>query len=467
MRDSLRQPAGESSSNFKKQGPLGGYPQRGNGILRKAAYTEVENMSKKAIAAVQEGYEYAKKTYAVYGVDTDEVLEKMRDRHISLHCWQGDDVTGFEVSATGASGGILSTGNYPGKARNGDELRADYEKAFSLIPGKHRVNLHAIYAETDGKAVDRDAITTEHFRKWINWAKKLEIAIDFNPTCFSHPMAASGFTLGSKDEKVRRFWVDHVKACRKIAADIGRELSTACIMNIWVPDGMKDIPADRMGYRAQLKKSLDEIFAVKYDRKYLIDAFESKLFGIGVESYTAGSHEFVMGYSLKNNLTITYDMGHFHLTESIADKISSTLLFADDLLLHVSRPVRWDSDHVVILNDDLIAAAQEVKRCGAFDRVYYALDFFDGSINRITAWVTGTRAALKSIMFAMLEPTDLLRNAENKANFGDRLALMEEFKTLPFGAVWDKYCADMKVPAGAGWLSDVKEYEEKVLSKRR
>jgi len=415
---------------------------------------------------VQEGYEYAKKAYAAYGIDTDEVIEKMKERQISLHCWQGDDITGFEVTEAGASGGILSTGNYPGRARNGDELRADYEKAFSLIPGKHRVNLHAIYAETGEKVVDRDAITTEHFRKWIDWAKKLGIGIDFNPTCFSHPMAASGFTIGSKDEKVRKFWVDHIKACRKIAADIGKELGTPCVVNIWVPDGMKDIPADRLGYRSQMKKSLDEIFSVKYDKKYIIDALESKLFGIGVESFTVGSNEFVIAYALKNDITITYDMGHFHPTESIADKISSTLLFADNLLLHVSRPVRWDSDHVVILNDDLVAVAQEIKRCNAFDRVYYALDFFDASINRITAWVTGTRAALKSILFALLEPTGLIQDAENNFNYGDRLALMEEFKSLPFGAVWDKYCLDMNVPVGSEWLKEVKEYEEKVLSKR-
>ncbi len=415
---------------------------------------------------VQEGYSYAKKAYAAFGVDTDTILEKMKDRRISLHCWQGDDVNGFEVAAAGVSGGILSTGSYPGMARNGEELRADYEKAFSLIPGKHRVNLHAIYAETEGAVVERDVITTKHFRKWIDWAKKLGIAIDFNPTCFSHPMAASGFTLGSKDEMVREFWVDHVIACRKIAADIGKELGTACIMNIWVPDGMKDIPADRMGFRVQLKKSLDEIFTIKFDRKFLIDAFESKLFGIGVESYTVGSHEFAMGYALKNNIAMTYDMGHFHPTESVADKISSALLFADDLLLHVSRPVRWDSDHVVILNDDLVAVSQEIKRCNAFDRVYYGLDFFDGSINRITAWVSGSRAALKSIMFAMLEPTHLIVEAENQANYGNRMALMEEFKSLPFGAVWDKYCMDMKTPAGASWLEDVKEYEERVLQKR-
>jgi L-rhamnose isomerase len=415
---------------------------------------------------VNTNYELAKEAYAAFGINTDEILKKMEKIKVSLHCWQGDDVNGFEISAGGTSGGILSTGNYPGRARSGDELRSDYERALSLIPGKNRINLHAIYAETDGEIVDRDQIKFEHFRKWINWAKKLGVGIDFNPSCFGHPMAASGFTLSSKDEAVRQFWIRHVKACRVIAAEIGKELGTPCVMNIWVPDGFKDIPADRLGYRQNMIKSLDEILAVKYDKKYLVDALESKLFGIGVESYTVASHEFVMGYGLKNNVTICYDMGHFHLTESIADKISSTLLYVDDLLMHVSRPVRWDSDHVVILNDDLLAVAQEVKRADAFDKVYYALDFFDGSINRITAWVTGTRAALKSILIALLEPTDLLVEAENKGNYGNRLALMEEFKSLPFAAVWNKLCLDKKVPVGADWLQDVKEYEENVLFKR-
>ena len=416
--------------------------------------------------AIRESYQLAKESYASYGVNTDEVLEIMKRRQVSLHCWQGDDVNGFEITAGGTGGGILSTGNYFGRARNGDELRADYERALSLIPGKHRINLHAIYAETNGDIVERDQIQIGHFAKWIDWAKKLGVGIDFNPSCFGHPMAASGFTLGSKDEEIRQFWIRHVKVCREIAAHIGKELGTPCVMNIWVPDGMKDIPADRLGYRMQLKKSLDEILEIKYEESYLVDALESKLFGIGVESYTAGSHEFVMGYGLKNNVTLCYDMGHFHLTESVADKISATLLFAEKLLLHVSRPVRWDSDHVVILNDDLIALAQEVKRCNAFDRVYYGLDFFDGSINRITAWVTGTRAALKSIMLALLEPTDLLVGEENKGNYGNRLAYMEEFKTLPFGAIWDRYCYDMGVPVGVDWIEVVKDYEEEVLRGR-
>ena len=415
---------------------------------------------------INAGYAYAKAVYAAYGVDTDAVLEQLKGRQVSLHCWQGDDVNGFEITGGGADGGILSTGNYPGRARNGDELRADYEKALSLIPGRHRVNLHAIYAETGGQAVERDQINITHFRKWLDWARRMGVGIDFNPTCFGHPMAASGFTLGSKDENVRQFWIRHVKVCREIATAIGRELGTPCVHNIWVPDGMKDIPADRLGHRELMRKSLDEIFAVRYDPRYLVDTLESKLFGIGVESYTVGSHEFVLGYALQNKITPCFDMGHFHLTESVADKISATLLYTDRLLLHVSRPVRWDSDHVVILNDDLLAVAQEIKRCDAFDRVFYALDFFDGSINRITAWVTGTRAALKSMLIALLEPTALLAAAENRGDYGNRLALLEEFKTLPFGAVWDQFCLDMNVPVGAAWLEDVRKYEEQVLAKR-
>lgn len=417
-------------------------------------------------AIVNQGYEYAKKLYAQYGIDTDSVMDQMKQRQISLHCWQGDDISGFEQTAGGAGGGILSTGNYPGRATNGEQLRMDYEKAFSLIPGKHRVNLHAIYAETDGLIVERDMLQTVHFRKWIDWAKGLGVGIDFNPSCFGHPMAATGFTISSKDENIRQFWIRHIKACRKIAADIGKELGTPCILNIWVPDGMKDLTADRIGYREIMKRSLDEIFEIRYSKECLIDTIESKLFGIGVESYTVGSHEFMMGYGIKNNVTVCYDMGHFHLTESIADKVSSVLLFSEDILLHVSRPVRWDSDHVVILNDDLVALSQEIKRCNAFDRVFLALDFFDASINRITAWVTGTRATLKALLYALLEPTSLLLEAENNAKYGDRLALTEEFKTLPFGAVWDKYCLDNNVPAGASWLEDIKEYEENVLLKR-
>lgn len=417
--------------------------------------------------AVNSAYELARDMYAEFGINTDEVLKKLENIQVSLHCWQGDDVAGFEVTAAGAGGGTLVTGNYPGRARNGEELRADYEKAFSLIPGKHRINLHAIYAETDGKVVDRDEISTEHFTKWVAWAKKQGVGIDFNATFFSHKMAETNLTLSSKDPEVRDFWIRHGKKCREIAANIGKELGTPSVNNIWIPDGMKDIPADRAGYRRILEKSLDKVLEQKYSKEHLLDAVECKLFGIGVESFTVGSHEFYMGYGMKNDVMLCFDMGHFHQTESVADKVSSILQFSDQLLVHVSRPVRWDSDHVVILNDDLIALSQEIKRLDAFDRVHFALDYFDASINRITAWVTGTRAALKSILFALLEPTNLLIEAEESGNFGNRLALMEEFKTLPFGAVWNKYCMDKNVPVGTDWLSDVKAYEESELSKRK
>lgn len=415
---------------------------------------------------VESGFAAAKAVYAQFGVNIDSVLKKMNEINISLHCWQGDDVGGFEVDANGLSGGILATGNYPGKARNGEELRKDLEKTLSLIPGKHRVNLHAIYAETDGKFVDRDQLTVEHFRKWIDWAKEKGVGIDFNPTYFSHPLAASGYTLSSTEEEVRSFWVRHGKRSREIAAAIGKELGTPCVNNSWIPDGSKDLPADRMEHRRILMKSLDEVYEQKFDKKYLLDAVESKLFGIGSESYVVGSHEFYMGYGLSRDVMVCLDAGHFHPTESIADKISSLLLYSSDVLLHVSRGVRWDSDHVVILNDELQAIAQEIKRSDAFGRVHIALDFFDASINRITAWVTGTRAAQKALLMALLEPTELLKEEEKKGNLGNRLALMEEFKLLPFGAVWNKYCQDQGVPVGAQWLHAVKEYEENVLLKR-
>lgn len=416
---------------------------------------------------VDEGYGLAKKIYADFGVNTDEVLKEMEKIRISLHCWQGDDVTGFEAGVEGLSGGgILATGNYPGKARNGEELRRDLDTALGLIPGKHRVNLHAIYAETGGKFVDRDRIAPEHFSTWISWAKERGIGLDFNPSFFSHDLAASGFTLASKDEKVRRFWIEHAKRSREIAAVMGRELGTPCVNNVWIPDGSKDLPADRFEYRKILKESLDEIFAQKFDRSHLVDAVESKLFGIGSEAYVVGSHEFYLSYAMRNDPIVCLDMGHFHPTEGIADKISSILTFKEALLVHVSRGVRWDSDHVVLLSDELVALMQEIKRGGVFDRVYLALDFFDASVNRITAWVTGARATLKAILFALLEPTHLLVEAEKKGNLGDRLALLEEFKTLPCGAVWNRYCREMNTPVGADWLQKVKEYEENVLLKR-
>ncbi|NMA66787.1 MAG: L-rhamnose isomerase [Clostridiaceae bacterium] len=417
---------------------------------------------------VEKSYELAKKAYAAFGVNTDEIIKKMDDIQISIHCWQGDDVSGFEIGADGISGGgILATGNHPGRARNAVELRQDLDKALSLIPGKHRVNLHAIYAETDEKFVERDEISTEHFERWIDWAKEKEIGIDFNGTFFSHKMADSGYTLSSKDSEIRSFWLRHGKRCREIAADIGKELGTPCIINTWIPDGSKDLPADRMTHRRILKDSLDELFAEKYDKNHMYDAVESKLFGIGSESYVVGSHEFYMGYALKNNLLLCLDAGHFHPTEGISDKISALFNFIDELLLHISRGVRWDSDHVAILNDDVLAIAQEIKRSNSFDRVHFALDYFDASINRIAAWVTGSRAALKSIMIAMLEPTNMLIEEEEAGRLANRLALMEEFKMLPYSAVWNKYCMDKAVPAGTDWLGEIATYEAEVLEKRK
>lgn len=417
---------------------------------------------------INQAYEAARDIYAQYGVDTEKVMEELRSIPISLHCWQGDDVSGFESSEGLSGGGIMATGNYPGRARNGSELRQDLDKALSLIPGKHRVNLHAIYAETGGKAVGRDELSFEHFENWVAWAREKEIGLDFNPTFFSHPLADSGYTLANPDEQIRRFWIEHGKRSREIAAKIGEELKTPCVNNVWIPDGSKDIPADRITKRRLLKEALDEIFTQKFSKDYLVDAVESKLFGIGSESYVVGSHEFYMGYVFSNpDVILCLDAGHFHPTENIYDKISSVLTFKDKLLLHVSRGVRWDSDHVVLFNDDTRAIMQEIRRIGAFGRVIIALDFFDASINRITAWVTGTRAVLKAILFALLEPTPLLVEAENSGNFGNRLALMEEFGGLPFAAVWNQYCQMNNVPVGTAWLDEVKSYEDTVLTFRK
>ena len=417
---------------------------------------------------VEKSYELAREAYAEYGVDTDAILKEMAGTSLSLHCWQGDDVTGFEAGKEGLSdGGILATGNYPGKASNGEELRADLELALSLIPGRHRVNLHAIYAETGGKFVDRNQLAPEHFQAWIDWAAEHQLGLDFNPTFFSHPLAASGFTLASKDEQTRQFWIEHAKRSRAIAAEIGRQLGSPCVNNLWVPDGSKDLPSGRLDHRQLLKDSLDQIYEQHYDPTHLWDAVESKLFGIGSEAYVVGSHDFYLAYVMNKDLLLCLDLGHFHPTENIADKISALLPFKERLLLHVSRGVRWDSDHVVILNDEVLALMQEIKRCQAFNRVSLALDFFDASINRITAWVTGARATLKAALFARLEPTSHLLAAEAKGDFGERLALMEEFKTLPFAAVWNKYCQEQNVPVGATWLAPVKEYEEKILLHRK
>lgn len=421
---------------------------------------------------IRQAYQAAVATYAAYGVDVAAALEQLKKIAVSVHCWQGDDVTGLEAVGAGASGGILSTGSFPGKPRNGEELRADIDKALSLMPGQKRLNLHACYAELNGEKVDRDQYETRHFQNWINWAKARGLALDFNATCFGHPMAADNLTLSHPDEKIRRFWINHVKASRKIAADIGEALGQTVVNNIWVPDGMKDLPADRRLFRQLLKDSLDEILAVKYPAEYLVDAVECKLFGIGVESYTVGSHEFYMGYvgqaraAGDQDLMLCLDMGHFHQTETITDKISALLLFHPKLLIHVSRPVKWDSDHVVISDENLQDLMREIKRGDTFNRVYLATDFFDGSINRIAAWAVGIRATQKAILAALLEPTDLLRAAETSQNYGERLALTEEFRTLPFMAVYNQFCLDQGVPAGSDYLTEIRTYEQDVLAKR-
>ncbi len=418
------------------------------------------------LKGIEKAYETARQRYAGLGVDADEAMERLSSIAISLHCWQGDDVGGFESGEGLSSGGIMATGAYPGKARTADELRADLEKAMSLIPGKHRLNLHAMYAETGGK-IERNKLKPEHFAAWIDWAKANGLGMDFNGTFFSHPKAESGFTLSSADEGIRRFWVEHGIVCRKIGEAMGRELGKACITNVWIPDGYKDIPVDRKGPRQRLRKSLDEIFAEKIDKKWLLDSVESKLFGIGSESYVVGSHEFYMGYAVANNLLLCLDTGHFHPTEVVSDKISSVLTFLDEMLLHVSRGVRWDSDHVVILSDELRAIAEEIVRGGYLERVHIGLDFFDASINRVAAWVIGTRCMIKALLIALLEPTEKLCRMEANGDYTSRLAMLEELKTLPFGAIWDHYCVKSDVPVAEGWLDEVKAYERNVLSKRR
>jgi L-rhamnose isomerase len=415
---------------------------------------------------IEKAYEWARERYARLGVDTDAALEALRQVSLSLHCWQGDDVGGFESAAGLTGGGIQATGNYPGKARTADELRADLDQALNLIPGRHRVNLHAIYAETHGRKVERDRLGPEHFAAWLDWAKSRQLGLDFNGTFFSHPKADAGFTLSSRDEGVRRFWVDHGIACRKIGERFGRELSSPCVTNVWIPDGFKDVPVDRKTPRLILKRSLDELFAEKLDPRYHLDAVESKLFGIGSESYVVGSHEFYLGYAIENRKLLCLDAGHYHPTESIADKISSVLTYLDEILLHVSRGVRWDSDHVVILSDDLRAIAEEIVRGGFLKRVHIGLDFFDASINRVAAWVIGTRCMLKGLLIALLEPIQTLRDLEAAGDYTGRLALLEELKTLPFGAVWDYYCLRQGVPVGADWLDAVRDYEREVLSRR-
>ncbi|WP_077624578.1 L-rhamnose isomerase [Sediminibacillus massiliensis] len=416
--------------------------------------------------SIKDRYETAKQDYEKWGVNVDEVLEQLKNVPISIHCWQGDDIGGFEADQQELSGGIDVTGDYPGKATTPEQLRGDLEKALSLIPGKHRVNLHAIYGETEGEAVERDQLEPKHFENWVNWAKENGLGLDFNPTLFSHPKAADGLTLAHPDKDIRDYWIRHCIASRKIAEYFGKELGTSALTNIWIPDGYKDIPSDRLTPRQRLKESLDEIFAVEIDEKYNVDAVESKLFGIGSEAYVVGSHEFYLGYALKNDKLCLLDTGHYHPTEVVSNKISAMLLYSDQLALHVSRPVRWDSDHVVIFDDELKEIGLEIVRNGALDKVRIGLDFFDASINRVAAWTIGTRNMIKALLYAMLQPNEHLKQLQEEGNFTDRLALMEEFKTYPFGAIWDYYCEKMGVPAKETWLEEIKQYEKDVLLKR-
>jgi len=416
---------------------------------------------------IEKAYQLAREEYAAIGVDTDKVIAELDKINISLHCWQTDDVGGFEKPGSVlGGGGIQATGNFPGKARTIEQMRADLDKVFSLLPGKQRLSLHAIYGEFGGKLVDRDQIEPAHFQGWIDWAKKKGIGLDFNCTCFSHPLADDGFTLSSKDEKIRKFWVEHTKRCRAIGAEMGRQLGTPSVHNIWIPDGMKDTPVDRNSLRGQLKKSLDEIFSVKYPKEYLKDSVESKLFGIGSESMVVGSHDFYLGYAIKNNILITLDNGHFHPTEQVGDKVSSILHFVDEILLHLTRGVRWDSDHVLTFNEELLLICQEIVRSGSLNRVNIGLDFFDASLNRIGAYVIGTRSAQLGFLYAMLEPyKTLVKFEENGRNF-ERLALLELLKVMPFGAVYDYYCMKSQVPVGQDYIDEILKYEEDVLLKR-
>ena len=413
---------------------------------------------------IEQAYAMAKERYAELGVDTDTALAKLQKISLSLHCWQADDVTGFENPDAQLSGGIQTTGNYPGKARNIEELRQDILTATSLIPGRHRLSLHASYADFRSTgAVDRDALRPEHFASWMDWAEANGMKLDFNSTSFSHPKSGM-LTLSNPDEGIRRFWIEHTKRCREIAEEMGRRQGDPAMLNIWIHDGSKDTTVNRIGYRRLLKQSLDEIFAVDYAN--MKDCIEAKLFGIGAESYTVGSYDFYLGYGAKYGKIVTLDTGHFHLTESIADKVSSLLLFTPEIMLHVSRPIRWDSDHVVIMNDDTLDLAKEIVRCDALDRVHIGLDYFDASINRIGAYVVGARATQKCLLQAMLEPLARLREYEASDRLFERLALLEEAKNLPWNAVWDMFCLQNDVPVGEAYIANVEQYEKDVTSKR-
>ncbi|MDD6263205.1 MAG: L-rhamnose isomerase [Clostridiales bacterium] len=413
---------------------------------------------------IQKVYEAAKEMYAAYGVDTDAAIEKALKVPVSIHCWQGDDVGGFENPDAGLSGGIQTTGNYPGKARTPEELRNDFSKVLSYFPGAAKLSLHATYLDA-GKKVERDEILPEHFASWVEYAREEGIGLDFNETFFSHPKSGD-FSLSSADKGIRDFWIRHAKCCRKIAEYFGRELGQTCYTNLWIHDGCKDNPVDRFGPRKRLEESLDDIFSLEVDPACTKDSLESKLFGIGSESYVVGSHEFYMGYCVKNQKLLTLDTGHFHPTEVISNKISSMLLFLPELLLHVSRPVRWDSDHVVIMDDELMAIMHEVVAGGFEDRVHIGLDYFDASINRIAAWTIGARNARKALLRAYLEPIETLKKFELDGDNTSVLAVNEELKSLPWGIVWDMLCERSGKPSGREWIEDAKRYEAEITSKR-
>ncbi len=411
-------------------------------------------------------YQLAKESYAAFNVDTEAALHRLTSTPISLHCWQGDDVGGFEKTSGDPGGGLAVTGNYPGKARTLSELRADLDLAYAMIPGQHRLNLHACYADFSSGRVDRDALTVSQFQSWIDWAQERALGLDFNPTYFAHPKADDGLTLTHPDAGIREFWIEHGKACRRIAAEIGRQLGSAAVTNVWIPDGSKDLPVDRKSPRRRLESSLNAIFSEKLDPQHNLDAVESKLFGIGSEAFVAGSHEFYFGYAVKNQMLYTLDAGHFHPTEILADKISSVLQFVPEILLHVSRGVRWDSDHVVLLDDPTQALMQELVRGDFLGRTHIGLDYFDASINRVGAWIIGARNTLKALLCALLEPAEKLRDIERAGDFTGRLAMMEEIKSLPWGLVWDEHCRRHNVPLGMKWLETLRTYEASVLAAR-
>ena len=415
---------------------------------------------------MNEEYRIAKEKYASIGVDTEAAIKRVSEIPVSIHCWQGDDVRGFESPDGDLTGGIQTTGNFPGRAKNIDQLREDIEMVFSLVPGKKRLNLHAIYLDNGGKKVERNKIEPKHFASWVDWAKENKVGLDFNPTCFSSPMMKDGLTLSHPDKAIRDYWIEHCIASRKIAEYFGKELGTPAVTNLWVPDGFKDNPINRYEARQRLISAMDEIYSVKIDKKYNLDSAEGKLFGIGAESCTVGQHEIYLAYALTRGIMVTLDSGHYHPTEVISDKISSVLSFVPEILLHVSRPVRWDSDHVIILDDELKAIGAEIIRNNFENRVHIGLDYFDASINRIAAWTVGARNIKKSLLLAALEPTKKLTKIEREGDFTSRLELTEEYKTYPFGAVWDEFCARNKVPVGEKWIAKVKKYTKDVLSDR-